>query len=163
MSPSSNTLLLMSYNSELVRLYRALFHTSAFLKEVLAFQMQDILFLESNSTISLACKISVCFFFSLWSSSHMQISLHCMALWWPTTDPTSTNNTFKEQLKEPPPTPPPPWLLTTSETLFPQCVHVLWTRFTAAFTDELQFLTVSEATVVRIALKVNSLTVLQEK
>lgn len=109
MSPSSNTLLLMSYNSELVRLYRALFHTSAFLKEVLAFQMQDILFLESNSTISLACKISVCVFFSLWSSSHMQISLHCMALWWPTTDPTSTNNTFKEQLKETPPPPPHSW------------------------------------------------------
>lgn len=43
----------MSYNST----YNffscaALFHTSAFLKEVLAFQMQDILFLELNFTIS---------------------------------------------------------------------------------------------------------------
>lgn len=160
MSPSSNTLLLMSYNSELVRLYRALFHTSAFLKEVLAFQMQDILFLESNSTISLACKISVCFFF------HCEVAVTCRShcTVWHCDGPQLTlhlqTTLLKNNLRNPP---PPPWLLTTSETLFPQCVHVLWTRFTAAFTDELQFLTVSEATVVRIALKVNSLTMLQEK
>lgn len=47
----------MSYNSELFQ-YRALFHTSAFLKKVLAFQMQDDLFLEFN-TFSLAREIGV--------------------------------------------------------------------------------------------------------
>lgn len=104
MSPSSNTLLLMSYNSELVRLYRALFHTSAFLKEVLAFQMQDILFLESNSTISLACKISVCFFF------HCEVAVTCRShcTVWHCDGPQLTlhlqTTLLKNNLRNPPPT-----------------------------------------------------------
>lgn len=52
----------MSYNSELFQLYRTLFHTRVFfLKEVWASEMQNVLFLEFSSPISLTFKMALFF------------------------------------------------------------------------------------------------------
>lgn len=66
----------MSFSSTFFLLYHILFHTYAFLKEVLAFQMQDVIFLEFNSTFSHACELGVsCVTWSVVRSSAAQYVL----------------------------------------------------------------------------------------